>query len=371
MPDQNTGRINTHHLRPSLAKMASDQKFFKDGHAILIGTGANVVGDLDPIYDCTINDADWLQDILIDPKRCAYPPTQVTTLTGKNATKDGIMAAMEAMARATNDESTVIIFFSGHGGQDDKGMTFLCPFGYTEEQNPAKDAIDSKCLSTLLAAFDVRKLVLIINCCHSAGVDFRFTPAKPILSTKPGTELGLRNLPLTETQINRLKAGTGFVVMLSSLADEPSFTGFLKENTSRRRYSAFTIGVGSALSGVGKQSNGYVYVTDIASQCRKFVEAKTGNKQHPCFKIYCEDFPIAYYHGSRVNFQSVLGENFTCEESSDSEDGDGDITIEEILRRSLPQSYRYENFTINGAVNVFAGAIHNSGANPNWGVIHR
>lgn len=353
--------------------MASEQKFFKEGHAVLIGTGTNVAGDLDSTYNCTINDANWLGDILIDPKRCAYPPNQVTTLTGKDATQDGIMKAMDAMAQATNEDSTVIIFFSGHGGQDEKGTTFLCPFGYTEEQNPAKDAIDSKRLCGLLAAFEVQKLVLIINCCHSAGVDVRnaFVSANPVLSAKPGTELGMRNLPLTENQIKKLKAGTGFVVMLSSRAEEPSFTGYLKD-TSRRRYSAFTIGVGNALSGVGNHSNGYVYVTDIASQCRKFVEAKTGNKQHPCFKLYCEDFPIAYYHGGLVNLQSVLGDDFTCEESSDSEDGDREITIDELLRRSLSQSsYRYENFTINGGGGVFAGPIHNSGANPNWGVIHR
>ncbi|RUS29305.1 hypothetical protein BC938DRAFT_480811 [Jimgerdemannia flammicorona] len=276
---------------------------FANAYALLIGTGVNASGRPDPVYNSTTNDANWLSEILTDRKRCAYKPEQVTKLLGPETTREGILGAMERISSEANEDSTVIIFFSGHGGRDKNNKTFLIPYGYQDGQDPATLAIDAKCLKGCLAKFEVKQLVLLINCCHAAGVtETTFTPT---LSSQKEQESD--SLVLNESQIKYLSNGAGFVIMSSSLANEVSYTGYLKNEGSKNRYSAFTIGIGNALSGRGRQGNGLVYVTDLTSKCRAFVEEKTNNKQHPCFKLCCDDFPIAYYHGDLSTGVAVLG----------------------------------------------------------------
>ena len=82
------------------------EKFTK-GYALIIGVGADL--------PCTIDDAKGLADIFKDETRCAYPSEQVYLLTSTNATRDSVLAALDDLTKSTDDESTVIISFSGHG----------------------------------------------------------------------------------------------------------------------------------------------------------------------------------------------------------------------------------------------------------------
>ncbi|MFP4436423.1 MAG: caspase family protein [Chloroflexaceae bacterium] len=98
---------------------------FTPGHALLIGIG----GDL----PTTIDDALGLAQIMHDPTRCAYSPDQVQVLTGQEATRTQIFAALDRSAQATDDQATVIIYFSGHGYRVTAGngaAYYLLPFGY-------------------------------------------------------------------------------------------------------------------------------------------------------------------------------------------------------------------------------------------------
>ncbi|RUS30452.1 hypothetical protein BC938DRAFT_479373 [Jimgerdemannia flammicorona] len=283
-----------------------DSNIFEQGYALLIGTGVNASGQLHPAYNSTINDANWLGGILKDPARCAYKPEQVVTLTGADATRTNILREMDKISRAANEDSTVVIFFSGHSKRDDKEKSVLIPFGYEDGQDPAEFTIDSKRLCDSLAAMDVKRLVLLLNCCYATDVVIT-------ISSETEDELGLRNIPLSEAQMRKLSKGTGLVVMSSSLVSENSHTGYLEGNEPKNIYSAFTVGVGNALSGIGQRGDGLVHITDLASQCHKFVVDKTNNRQHTYFKLYCDDFPIAYYHGGLYSIAAVVGDNFTEE----------------------------------------------------------
>ena len=63
---------------------------FAHGYALLIG-----VGDDLPM---TVNDAQGLSDVLADHTRCAYPTDQVRVLTGKRATREGMLAGLDWLA---------------------------------------------------------------------------------------------------------------------------------------------------------------------------------------------------------------------------------------------------------------------------------
>lgn len=67
---------------------------FDNGHALLVGVGADLPN--------TIDDAIGLADVLKDSSRCAYPPEQVALLTGPAADRAGILAGWIAWRRPSN-----------------------------------------------------------------------------------------------------------------------------------------------------------------------------------------------------------------------------------------------------------------------------
>ena len=66
---------------------------FTHGHALVIGMGADLPD--------TIQDATGLADILTDQSRCAYPPGQVTLLTGEKATRAAVLSALDSSPSST------------------------------------------------------------------------------------------------------------------------------------------------------------------------------------------------------------------------------------------------------------------------------
>ncbi|MFP4346348.1 MAG: caspase domain-containing protein, partial [Anaerolineales bacterium] len=98
---------------------------FESGHALIIGVGADLPN--------TVDDAQGLATILQDKERCAYPPQQVQLLTGPEATRDAVLAVLDALAQRADEESTVVVYFSGHGYTISTSMDdiyFLMPYGY-------------------------------------------------------------------------------------------------------------------------------------------------------------------------------------------------------------------------------------------------
>jgi uncharacterized caspase-like protein len=135
---------------------------FEQGHACVIGIG----GDL----PTTVNDAKGLARILKDPERCAYPENQVQLLTEGQATRSNIVAALERLASTTNTESTVLIYFSGHGHLI-KGINsyYLMAHGYNTEQL-AETALSGGEFTDLLREIPAQKLLVVLDCCHAGGL---------------------------------------------------------------------------------------------------------------------------------------------------------------------------------------------------------
>ena len=80
---------------------------YGQGYGLVVGVGADLPN--------TVNDANGLAKILIDKERCAYPKTQLALLTGPEANRENILAEFDKLAKCVTAESTVVIYFSGHG----------------------------------------------------------------------------------------------------------------------------------------------------------------------------------------------------------------------------------------------------------------
>lgn len=256
---------------------------FSRGHALLIGVGGADIPH-------TVDDAAGLADILRDPGRGAYPPQQVHLLTAEAATRDGILAALGALAQQAQPDATVVVYFSGHGYEAKSGIGrsyFLLPHGY-DAQNLMDTAVSGRELTQALLAIPQQKLLLLLDCCHAGGLD----DAKA-----PGAQLTKAPLPPEAEQI--LAQGSGRVVIASSRADELSFAG--------KPYSAFTLALIEALSGEGvARKDGYVRVADLAGHAREKVPQRTHNRQHPILNFeQADNFAVAYYAGGDATPKGV------------------------------------------------------------------
>lgn len=244
---------------------------FRQGHALIIGTG-------DPGIEVTERDAQGLHALLIDDSKAGYPKVQAKLLVRAEATRQNILDELDKLAarveRDPDRDTTVMIYFSGHGLRGD-GQTptyYLIPHGY-QIGAEATTAISGSEFSDRIAAIKARKLMVFLDCCHAAGV-----PKTP----------GFKPAAIPPDLESRLGRGSGVVIMASSRDDEKSYTG--------TPYSVFTACLLEALEGRGS-SDSYAYILDVIAYLMRHVPSRQPN-QHPMIKKMLdlgENFPICYH----------------------------------------------------------------------------
>ena len=245
---------------------------FSQGHACLVGVGADL--------PCTVSDAKGIANILTDPNRCGYSTNQVHLLTEAKATRQAIITALETLATTTDEQSTVVIYYSGHGYQLTSPLAkayYLLPYGY-DLNNLPNTAISGSELSDLLRDIPAQKILLLIDCCHAGG-----------LADIAGVQLQKSPLP---PEAKRLFAkGGGRMMLGSSSEDELSYAG--------KPYSAFTTALIKSFCGEGvSKQDGYVRAADLAMYASRIVPDLTGNQQHPVLNIEnADNFILGYYAG--------------------------------------------------------------------------
>src|SRR6266404_571572 len=68
-----------------------------------------------------VQDAATIARVLVDTAHCGYPKEQVELLEDEKATQAAVRQGLANLAQRTNPESTVFIYFSGHGGRLEDG----------------------------------------------------------------------------------------------------------------------------------------------------------------------------------------------------------------------------------------------------------
>jgi hypothetical protein len=250
---------------------------FNQGHAVIIGVGADLPN--------TVDDAKGLAEILKAPDRCAYPDKQVQVLTGEGATRKQVLDALGRLAQQAAADSTVVVYFSGHGYRVESAIGdayFLMPFAY-DINKLRQTAISGAELAAALGAIKAQKMLILLDCCHAGGLDEAKAPG-----------LTLSKAPLPAEAPALLAQGSGRILIASSTADELSYAG--------KPYSAFTVALIEALAGKGvAKKDGYVRATDLALYAREMVPRRTTNKQHPVMNFeQADNFIVGYYSGGEA-----------------------------------------------------------------------
>jgi hypothetical protein len=250
---------------------------FTQGHALIIGVGDDLPN--------TVDDAVGLANVLKNPSHCAYPLNQVHLLTGPGATRNAVLSALDTLAKSTDSQSTVVVYFSGHGYRVTSSLGtsyYLMPYGY-DVNRLHETTINGQTLTEKLQSIPAQKLVMLFDCCHAGGM--RRIKAPGLQFTKS---------PLPPEAMRLLEGGSGRVLICSSKENEVSFAG--------NPYSAFTLALIEALCGIGvAEEDGYVRVSDVALHAREIVPGHTNGRQHPILHFeHADNFVLAYYAGGET-----------------------------------------------------------------------
>src|SRR5271157_2668774 len=185
-----------------------------NAHALVIG-----IADYANIRKLPkVRDAEDLAAAIIDPALCGYDPKNVTILLEQDATRDKIRVAFEVLKGRCNADSTVFLYFSGHGGQIKKGTNkgqYLLPVEviYPGDDDLARTAISGTELTEALRAIKAKRLTVVLDCCHAGGI------GEP---RDLGSAEEVVN-GVSDGYLNELKSGTGRVIISATRGTDPAY----------------------------------------------------------------------------------------------------------------------------------------------------
>lgn len=211
---------------------------FQEGFALVIGVGNDL--------PATISDARAIEETLLSPDKAGYLKEHVICLKGPDASKAGILEALEDLqtlvedSQIENGQATIFIYYSGHGWRrpsDD--AYFFQPFD-VNDNDFENSLLDASEFMDLVDAIPSKKQIIFLDACHAGSA-----------------KLGLANLkPATSKIAHDLDMGSGRILIASSTAEEKSYVG--------TTYSIFTEVLIEALNGARTQKNSpFVTFADV------------------------------------------------------------------------------------------------------------
>jgi hypothetical protein len=259
----------------------SNPQVFGHGHAVVVGVGNDL--------PMTVTDATEVARVLTDPGRCGYPAGQVNLLVGgaalveKRPTRTNILAALDGLAERcrTYPDAIAVVYYSGHGGfRTADGVYFLVPDGY-DPDHFGETTVTGAEFAAKVAAVKARGVLVLLDCCHAAGLSSAGLVAKGVLRQAP--------LP---PDLTALRGMTGRALVASCEANEYSYAG--------EPYSMFTAALLEGLAGYGaRQRDGKAHFMDVLGWIGHQVPKRTSDRQHPIldFAQVPINFPLALYAG--------------------------------------------------------------------------
>ncbi len=267
---------------------------FDHGYALLIAVNESQM----PNYalPTVAKDAAALHAVLVHPERCAYPPENVRVIQGQEATRDGIRAGLswlrDKLQQDTTGNATAVVYYTGHGARDTSDNTFyLIPYDFGI---PVRDtAIPAQTFAIELESVRPRRLLVILDCCHAAGMNIK--------GADPATVEGWRHSAAApeSADLSALGQGQGRAVLSSSTGEEQSY---IRPDMSM---SIFTYHLIESLTGFAGNANGAtdVLVSDVMGFVSRTVPASVrtayGLSQTPVFFVSGENFPVAKLLGGK------------------------------------------------------------------------
>lgn len=257
--------------------------FLENAHALVVGI-ANY-RFINALPEVVLNDACAIKELLVDPNYCGYQPERVVTRLDGDATADALRQALAELAQRTYSDSTVLIYYSGHGGRIMSGAyagEYLLPVDAdaASDRALAESSISGDELTAALRAISASKLMVILDCCHAGGIG----------QPKDATALEFKR-GLSDQYYDQLRAGRGRVIFASSRDDEFSWA------PPGAPHSLFTEYLLEGLRGGIVANDGVIRIFQVFDYVKPRVR-QAQPQQTPVFKADIEDnFAVALYRG--------------------------------------------------------------------------
>lgn len=256
---------------------------FDKGRALVIGV-ANY-DRVSSLPGSVLSDARDISSLLESANYCGFPETNVRLLLDNEATLSSIRVELANLASTTDAEDTVVVFFSGHGARLGVGpaeTSALIPVD-SDLGDLTQTALVETEFSTALAGIKAKRLVVLIDACHSGGA-----------GVLKGDQQQEPQLGFSEKSLTRLAQGAGRVIIASSRASETSLV------LQGARNSVFTERLLEALRGEAPTvGDGLIRIFDVFTYVAEHVRRTVPGQQHPIFKATDleDNFPIALDRG--------------------------------------------------------------------------
>ena len=308
----------------------------QNAHALLIGIGNDL-----PV---TVHDATAIHNILADQSIAGYNPDNIILLTDKEATRDGILEAFDLLISKIDEESSVFLFYSGHGGlYEPWNQFYLVPNNFDAEEYETT-WVKAEELKEKISAINSKKLVFFLDCCHAAGMT---KSAPKINSPKNQEKIRLEN---ADGLAQKLDDGKGMSIISSCREDQLSYIMDGDNN------SLFTKCLIEVLKGKHKShfNEPYVRISEVIQYVFKSVPQRNPEqKPYANLQIY-DDFALSYIPENKRNTTQPVVVPVKTEEHKDT-------TVTTVYRKSEAS----ENALI--FVHGFSGEAANSfGEVPNF-----
>lgn len=283
---------------------------FEHGYAVVVGVDENNIQRL--ALPTVAKDVQAVHDVLVHPERCAYKPEHVKLIKGSESTNKNILDALYWLQEkvAGDAEATAVIYYSGHGMVDKATeQYFLIPYDIRDLKRVRADAIKADTLTAEISSINARRLLVILDCCHAAGMDIKDID---LSAADAGVSVESASFPidLPETKdipeydaapggkaVSDLLEGEGRAILNSSTGDQSSFV------RKDGEMSVFTYHLIEAMTGHAPHPDdaSVVYVTDVMSwvthEVKKSAKSE-GVNQTPVMRT-SGVFPIAQLIGGK------------------------------------------------------------------------
>ena len=248
----------------------------KNAYALLIGIGNDL-----PV---TVHDATAIHNILADEALAGYPQENIILITDKNATRKGILEAFDLLISKIDENSSVFLFYSGHGGlYEPWNQFYLVPNNFDPEEYETT-WVKAEELKEKIQAINSKKLIFFLDCCHAAGM----TKSSPTIgNTKNTPKIRLEN---ADGLAQKIDDGKGMSIISSCREDQLSYIMDGDNN------SLFTKCLIEVLKGKHKPEfkEPYVRISEVISHIFKSVpERNPEQKPYANLQIY-DDFALSF-----------------------------------------------------------------------------
>lgn len=195
-----------------------------------------------------LRDAQAIYDVLSDEVLCGYKKENIILLLDGDATMQGIFDALDTIIEKTDEDSSFLMYYSGHGGYDN-GTSYLCPFDKIDDM---QKYISGDELRDKLTQIKSKRMFILFDCCHAGSF---FEGEDDVISQhiSDNTKRAIRHKESTlEGIAQEIDDEQGMVIVASSQADERSWG---KKDDD---FSIFTTSLVEALKAVDKQNKHYL-----------------------------------------------------------------------------------------------------------------